>query len=300
MATHKVPQDVEAEDKLIGFLSLRQFIFVIIGLVSGWLGFVFATRIHPLAALVWLPTTVVFLVLGLYQRRDQPVEVFLASALRFYLKPRVRRWDQEGYEERVIITAPPKYEKQYTKSFSGEEASSRLSVLSHLMDTRGWATKMATTNEWQNPQLATAAASERLIQPSELRGSGFDVQQFMQQAPDVMDENSSLIAQSFESRIAETGSAARLHAMQAIADVREHSETPEIMQPDAPASSTTAPTPAPTVREVTSTQQNIAPQPDAQINVPNVGTAASPAKPIDSQAPQPLDHTNDTVEIKLH
>ena len=300
MATHKVPQDVEAEDKLIGFLSLRQFIFVIIGLVSGWLGFVFATRIHPLAALIWLPTTIIFLVLGLYQRRDQPVEVFLASALRYYLKPRVRRWDQEGYEERVVITAPPKYEKQYTKNFSGEEASSRLAALSHLMDTRGWATKMVTANDWQNPELATAAASERLMQPGQLSRTSFDMQQFMQQAPDVMDESSSLIAQNFESRIAETGSAARLHAMQAIADVREHSETQELSQPQAPASGTAKPAPISTVSEVPSMQQNVATQQDALINEPSDSTVASPVKSIDSQAPQPLDHTNDTVEIKLH
>src|SRR4051812_5890085 len=120
MATHKVPQDVEAEDKLIGFLSLKQFIFVILGLVSGWIGFVFATKVYPLTVIIWIPPTAIFLILGLYQRKDQPVEVYLASALRFHLKPRTRIWDQEGYEERVIITAPPKYEKHYTKDFSSE------------------------------------------------------------------------------------------------------------------------------------------------------------------------------------
>ena len=48
MATHKVPQDVEAEDKLVGFLSLKQFIFVIFGIAFGWLTFFFATKVHPL------------------------------------------------------------------------------------------------------------------------------------------------------------------------------------------------------------------------------------------------------------
>src|SRR5690242_5343813 len=100
MATHKVPQDVEADDKLVGFLSLKQFIFVILGIAFGWFTFVFATQIHPIAAIIWVPPTAAFLILGLYQRKDQPVEVFLASAMRFYLKPHTRKWDQEGYEER--------------------------------------------------------------------------------------------------------------------------------------------------------------------------------------------------------
>jgi hypothetical protein len=81
MATHAVPQDVEADDKLIGFLSLKQFIFTVIGLGFGYLTFFFFTKVHPLAAIAWLPFTMVFLVLGLYQRKDQPAEVFLVSAL---------------------------------------------------------------------------------------------------------------------------------------------------------------------------------------------------------------------------
>ena len=137
MATHKVPQDVEAEDKLLGPLSLKQFIFTILGLGFGYLAFVFATKIHILLALIWLPPMIVFFVLGLYQRKDQPVEVYLASALRFYLKPHKRKWSQDGYEERVIITAPPKIEHNYTKNFTSEEATSRLSSLSRMMDSRG-------------------------------------------------------------------------------------------------------------------------------------------------------------------
>lgn len=219
MATHKVPQDVEAEDKLIGFLSLKQFIFVILGVGFSWLTFFFATKIHPLVAIIWIPPAGFFLLLGLYQRKDQPTEVFLLSALRFYLKPHVRKWDQEGYEDRVIITAPPKIEKHYTKDFSREEAVSRLGTLSHLMDSRGWTTKLA--GDWQNPQLATAAASDRLVQPGQLRSPGVDLQQYMQ-PPDVMDESSSLVAQDFASRLTQTDSDARQHALDVVQAARQN------------------------------------------------------------------------------
>ena len=300
MATHKVPQDVEAEDKLIGFLSLKQFIFVILGLVSGWIGFTFATKIHPLSVLIWIPPTAVFLILGLYQRKDQPVEIYLASALRFHLKPRTRKWDQEGYEERILITAPPKYEKHYTKDFSSEEATSRLSTLSHLMDSRGWATKMA--SDWQNPQLATAAASDRLVQPGQLQ-TGIDVQQYMQPA-DVMDENSSIVAQEFQSRIDQTSNDARQQALQVVQSARMSTPTPSISTPIEPPQTTT-----PTYQKYPQMHQKVVPAQDvspAQAPpAPIINTnPITPASPVPNPAPQPEPEATATddgsVEIKLH
>jgi len=214
VATHKVPQDVETDDKLIGFLSLKQFIFVVVGLGFGYLTFFFATKINPFLAIIWVPFTVVPLVLGLYQRRDQPVEVFLASAIRFYFKPRKRKWDQEGYEERVIITAPPKIEHHYTKDFTGAEAMTRLSRLSHMMDSRGWASKLDA--DWQNPQLAMAAASSnRLVQPSQVSQGSDYLQAYMQPA-DIMDDQSSVVARDFQNKINQTDNDAHVRAMQTV------------------------------------------------------------------------------------
>jgi hypothetical protein len=218
MATHMVPQDVEAEDKLVGFLSLKQFIMTVVGLGFGYLTFFFFTRVHPLAALIWLPPTLAFLVLGLYQRKDQPIEVFLASAITFYFKPRKRIWTQEGHEDHVIITAPPKVEHNYTKDFTGEEAASRLNNLSIMMDSRGWASKRM--SDWQNPQLATTADSEnRLVQPQEAPGQLSPQQTYIQPA-DVMDENTSLIARDFETKISQMKKTTQVKAFQAVEKAR--------------------------------------------------------------------------------
>ena len=218
MATHMVPQDVEAEDKLVGFLSLKQFIMTVIGIGFGYLTFFFFTKIHPLASIIWLPPTIVFFVLGLYHRKDQPIEVYLASALTFYFKPRVRKWDQEGHEDHVIITAPPKIEHNYTKNFTGEEAASRLQNLSIMMDSKGWASK--NLNDWQNPQIATTATSDnRLVQPTEAPGQASIAQAYMQPA-DVMDESTSLVARDFENKIVQTKSATLTNAIRAIDEAR--------------------------------------------------------------------------------
>lgn len=223
MATHKVPQDVEAEDKLVGFLSLKQFIFVVLGIGFGYLTYFFFAKVHPITALIFIPPTLICLVLGLYQRKDQPVEVFLASALRFYLKARKRVWNQEGYEERVIITAPPVIEHKYTKSFTGAEAVSRLTSLSRMMDSRGWASKM--TDDWQNPDLAVAAGASRLVMATEVgpQQPGVNLDAYTQPI-DQMDEQVSPVAQAMQTKIAQADATTRQHAVAALQQARDDSQ----------------------------------------------------------------------------
>lgn len=279
MATHKVPQDVETEDKLIGFLSMKQFIFVVVGLGFGWLTFFFATKVSPFLAIIWVPFTVVPLVLGLYQRKDQPVEVFLASALRFYFKPRKRTWDQEGYFERVIVTAPPKIERRYTKNFTGEEAVGRLQNLSRMMDSRGWATKLDV--DWQNQQMAEAAASESRIHAQPVDPSG-RIQAYMQPA-DVMDESSSVIAQNFQSKIDSADTSTRAHAMKTLEAARGNPQASSIetLTPDSPG--------APPAAKVAS--------PESAVSIQTTKPKPAVPKKSDTNA-----RTSDdgSVEISLH
>ncbi len=301
MATHKVPQDVETDDKLVGFLSLKQFIFTILGLGFGYLTFLFFTQVHPITALIWIPPSIICFVLGLYQRKDQPVEVYLASALRFYLKPHKRIWSLEGYEERVIVTAPPKIEHHYTKNFNSEEATSRLSNLSRLMDSRGWATKL--TSDWQNPQLATVAASERLVQPSQAQNSGVDIQAYTQPV-DVMDEQASAVAQDFQSRLDQTDSSAKQHALQTLQQARQSTTSDDVQ-----ASDDTGMTP-PTFQKYPAMHQKIV-APGGKDEAPKEQKHVKPVEKSKSsehttktvhQTPSPKQHTSDDgiVEINLH
>jgi hypothetical protein len=311
VATHKVPQDVEAEDKLLGPLSLKQFIFTILGLGFGYLTIVFATKVHIVAAIIWIPPMIVCFVLGLYQRKDQPVEVYLASALRFYLKPHKRTWSQDGYEERVIVTAPPKIERNYTKNFTSEEATSRLSSLSRMMDSRGWASKL--TGDWQNPQLATAAASDRLVQPNDLRPNGIDPQAYMQPV-DVMDEQSSLVAQDFQAKISLNNDSAKQHALQVLQQARQ--DTPTSTPQQSPPPSDEPSLSQPTYQQYPAMHQKVlqpqpvndaAQQPPPPSPLPQTAPAPPIADPLPAAAaPQPADNasatTNDdgSVEIRLH
>ena len=138
MATYKVPQDVEAEDKLLGPFTFRQFIYLLIS--AAGIAIIFGLfQIFPLLAIIPIPFTFFFLILALPIKKDQPMEVYLASIASFYLKPNTRRWTPGQTETTIKITAPKIVEKPRARNITEEEASTRLSFLSNLVDSEGYA-----------------------------------------------------------------------------------------------------------------------------------------------------------------
>ncbi|HET9411715.1 MAG TPA: PrgI family protein, partial [Candidatus Saccharimonadales bacterium] len=140
MAVYKVPQDVEADDKLIGPFSFRQFIYIIIAIISIALAWGLAQVFIGLA-LIPLPLIIFFGALALPLRKDQPMEIYLAAVVSFYLKPRKRLWQPDGIQSLVEITAPKVVEVQRVKNLSQTEAEQRLSYLANIVDTGGWAVR---------------------------------------------------------------------------------------------------------------------------------------------------------------
>lgn len=140
MAVYKVPQDVEADDKLIGPFSFRQFIYLIIVAGSGFIGWMLAQLFIPLAIIV-LPVIVFFGALALPLRKDQPMETYMAAIVSYYLKPHKRLWSPDGTQTFVEITAPKVVEVHRTKDLSQDEAERRLSYLASIVDSRGWAVR---------------------------------------------------------------------------------------------------------------------------------------------------------------
>ena len=71
MAQYKVPQDVEADDKLLGPFTFRQFVYLLIAAaLVGILIFLF--QLFPVLALIPLPFIALFGVLALPIKKDQP------------------------------------------------------------------------------------------------------------------------------------------------------------------------------------------------------------------------------------
>lgn len=174
MATYKVLQDIEAEDKLFGPLTLKQFIFAGIAVGICYICFVILTSGAPMfikliLIAILLPFLLVFGFLAAPIGRDQPNDVWLLARLRFLFKPRTRIWNQDGISELVTITAPKKEIPVYTKNFTQDEVKSRLKALANTMDSRGWAVKNVNTNMFAQPgYFSMATNSDRLIDPATL------------------------------------------------------------------------------------------------------------------------------------
>lgn len=140
MAQYKVPQDVEADDKLLGPFTFRQFVYLMI--MGGFVGVGFALfQIFPLLALLAVPFVIFFAVLALPLRKDQPMETYLAAVVSYHLKPNKRFWNPGQRESVVEITAPKKVEAPRARDISEEEAGNRLSFLANVIDTEGYAVR---------------------------------------------------------------------------------------------------------------------------------------------------------------
>lgn len=227
MATYKVIQDIEAEDKLLGPLTLRQFIYAIIAIASGAIIFKLAT-IKWYLALPLVPHTILFFVLAAPFGHDQPSEVWLLAKIRFFLKPRRRIWDQSGIKELVTITAPKKIEKQLTKNLSQTEVRSRLEALANTIDSRGWAIKNVNVNLFSQPSYVLAQAdSDRLIDPTTIAQDvpNYDVQP----VSDMLDEASNPTAQHFNQLMTQSQ---QVHRQQIVQQMQQGGATPPQTQPD--------------------------------------------------------------------
>jgi hypothetical protein len=138
MSVYKVPQDVEADDKILGPFSFRQFIYLIIVAMAIAVAWGLSKLFVPLA-IIPLPIILFFGAIALPLRKDQPMEIFMAAMVSFYLKPRQRKWDPDGIDSLIEITAPKTTEENRTKNISQTEAQERLSYLAQVVDSKGWA-----------------------------------------------------------------------------------------------------------------------------------------------------------------
>lgn len=140
MAQYKVPQNVEAEDKILGPLSLRQFIYVIIALMWAFLMWRIFIHAIPVAVLLALPVSGVFLALGLIQREEQSFENYFIAMIRFMMVPRFRVWHKDDVAG--ILKAPEPVKKPTpAMQQNPQQVRGQLEKLALIVDTRGRAAK---------------------------------------------------------------------------------------------------------------------------------------------------------------
>jgi hypothetical protein len=220
VATYKLIQDIEAEDHILGPLSLRQFIFAMIAVFLFYICFILVVKHLVFLLVLFLPPALFFGFFALPFGRDQPTEIWFLAKLRFWFKPRRRVWNQSGVKELVTITVPKKVERVLTNGLSQNEVKSRLNALAQTLDSRGWAVKHA------------ASASDSIYAPLlPIVGSGSDdrllgLDSLPQEVPtidpvpaeDMLDETTSPLARQFDTMMNQSSQARRQQLMSQLND----------------------------------------------------------------------------------
>lgn len=160
MATYKVPQNVEADDKLLGPFSFRQFIYLIAAVIAGALSYFLGSLLLPLFVIP-LPIAIIFLILSLPIKKDQPMELYFAAVLSFYLKPRQRLWQADGRDDLVEMT-DELLDKDVVslRNLTSEQTQERLAFLSNLVDSEGWSIKNVPNPTFQEEIVEEANQTE--------------------------------------------------------------------------------------------------------------------------------------------
>lgn len=200
MATYKVIQDIEAEDHIIGPLSLRQFIFAIISILCFYFCYLVLAKNIAFLLVLFLPPALFTGFFAVPFGKDQPTEIWALAKIRFLFKPRRRIWDQSGVKQLVTVTAPKKVEEHRTDGLSQTEVRSRLNALANTIDSRGWAIKNVAVNSFSQPGLLpNDEHSDRLIDVSSMASEvpAFDVQA----SDDILDVQNNKVAQQFDQMI---------------------------------------------------------------------------------------------------
>jgi hypothetical protein len=228
MSTYKMIQDIEAEDKILGPLTLRQFIFALVAVFLLYINFLCLTKHAPVLLILFLPPALFCGFFAYPFGGDQPTEVWALARIRFLFKPRQRIWNQSGVKELVTITVPKRIERNLTDGLTQVEVKSRLSALANTIDSRGWAIKNVNVNMYSNQAGGIQNNSDRLIDMASLPREvpNYDVQA----ADDMLDEQSNPIAQQFDQMITASSQA---HHQQLINQMNS-AATPVTTQAPAP------------------------------------------------------------------
>jgi hypothetical protein len=201
MGQYKVPQNVEAEDKILGPLTFRQFIYALMGFAWGALCFAIFRGIPVVMVVIGFPPTMLLLLLAFYTRDGQNFEQILIAMVGFFASSRKRLWVKEDVAETFHIE-PTKKKAEVTQR-NPVEVISELEKLATLIDSRGWNLPQPVE---QNVALPNTAHEDRMVAPPPAPHAPEET--------DMLDLQKSPLAQNLAELLREAAEDVRVEAME--------------------------------------------------------------------------------------
>ena len=121
---YQVPQFIEIEDKIIGPLTLKQFLWVLAGGVILFIIWTFTEL--GLFIVLGTPVAGLFLALAFYKINGRSFIAFLGSAVGFYTKPKIYLWQRQKKIRKNIIDKTPEKPKPIEQKIISPENIEKL------------------------------------------------------------------------------------------------------------------------------------------------------------------------------
>lgn len=118
---YKVPQNIDMEDRIIGPLTMIQFIYAVVG--GGFCYTIFMSLPSPLSLVLVIPIALFTLATIFLKVNERPFLHFLTSVIQFASAPKQRIWQHENSDLTVeIYRANTQVKQAYqAKTFSRED-----------------------------------------------------------------------------------------------------------------------------------------------------------------------------------
>ncbi|MBN2585058.1 PrgI family protein [Patescibacteria group bacterium] len=152
--TTKIPQNIDKEDKLVGPLTLKQFLYLLGGSAVTFLvyqyyviGYLFFTEVVIISLVVMLFAAM----LAFGKVNGRPFITFLANVGNFIVTPKHRLWHKENTAE-TTTTKLSRSAKPRSTTATKAVNKSQLEQLATILDTGGKmeAAELAATHEINN------------------------------------------------------------------------------------------------------------------------------------------------------
>ncbi len=138
---YKVPQDVQREDQILWFITLRQLIILIIGFGISYTMFNSLNKIFVLdeisQILIWFPAGLAAAFAFLKVKGLPLFQFILLLIEQTFFRPPRRRWSQNGGSPFVSLTVPfsLKMKKKVVEKTAGKEVSTeKIKNLAAVLD----------------------------------------------------------------------------------------------------------------------------------------------------------------------
>ncbi|MBI2589855.1 PrgI family protein [Candidatus Berkelbacteria bacterium] len=132
---YRVPQNIDMEDRIIGPLTMAQFVYLMLGGMIIYVSYLLF--IPPVFFAIAFGVGILTLSMTFLKIQDQPFPKFIAATLLYLVKPKQRTWQKDPTLQHMKVI-----EKTATtpeqKSVPGQTVTKiELNDLSQLLDTGG-------------------------------------------------------------------------------------------------------------------------------------------------------------------